>query len=120
MGREVGYGIESLMKPAQVQLLRRLALNDAPSMIYVMTGGVAEFKPPDARTAALVEIAALVSVAPDATSFQWAVDQAIAAGVEDEQIFSVLLEVAPIVGLVRLIAALPHLMEAVGLEVVDG
>lgn len=85
-----------------------------------MTGEVTEFQSLDARTAALVRIAALVSVAPDATSFQWAMDQALAAGVEDEHVFSALIEIAPIIGVVRLTSALPHLMETLDLEVVEG
>lgn len=108
------------MTPDQIQFLRRLALNDRETTSRVMTGEVTEFQTLDARAAALVRIAALVSLAVDATSFQWAMDHAIAAGVEDEEIFSAVIEVATIIGVIRLTSALPHLMEAVDLEVVDG
>lgn len=104
----------------QVKLLRRLTLNDENVMAEALTGHVDEFQCLDSRTKALLRIAALVSVAPDSTSFPWAVDLALAAGVDDEQVFQALIVVAPIVGQARMSASLPHLMDALELEVLEG
>jgi alkylhydroperoxidase/carboxymuconolactone decarboxylase family protein YurZ len=75
---------------------------------------------PKSSTEALLRIAALVSVAPDGTSFPWAVDLALASGVDDEQVFQALIVVAPIVGQAKISSSLPHLMDALELEVLEG
>ena len=108
------------MTPEQIQLLRRLTLNDEAVMSRALTGQIEAFDGIDARSEALIRIAALVSMAPDSSSYQWAMDLALAAGVDDEQIFQTLIVVAPIVGQARLSAALPHLMDALELEVLEG
>lgn len=108
------------MTPEQIQLLRRLALNDGDVMRHVLSGYVEEFQSLDARTTALIRIAALMSMAPDSSSFRWAIDLATAAGVEDQQIFQALIVMAPIVGQARLSSSLPQVMEALELEVLEG
>lgn len=108
------------MTPEQIQKLRRLALNDEGVTAHALSGTLDEFHRLDSRTSALVRIAALISMAPDSSSYQWAMDQAMAAGVDDEQVFSALIAIAPIVGVARLTEGLTHLMEALELEVLDG
>jgi alkylhydroperoxidase/carboxymuconolactone decarboxylase family protein YurZ len=68
----------------------------------------------DARTQALVHLAALIALDGAAASYQWAVAAAIAAGSSDDEILGVLAAVAPIVGLARTCAAAPDLALAVG------
>ena len=108
------------LTPEQVQKLRLLALNDAAVTSDALSGSLEEFHDLDGRTSALVRIAALVSMAADRSSHQWAMDQAMAAGVGDEEVFSALIAVAPIIGVARLNEGLAHLMEALELEVLEG
>jgi len=108
------------MTPDQVNLLRKLALNEREATNLVMSGSLADSLRLDAGTAALVRLAALLSVDSDPATFQWAAELAMAAGVDDDEIFHALLVVAPIIGVARMTAALPHLMAALELEVVEG
>jgi len=108
------------LTPEQVQKLRLLALNDAAVTSHALNGTLADFHSLDARTSALVRIAALVSMAPDSSSYQWAMEQAMAAGVNDEEVFSALIAIASIIGVARLNEGLAHLMEALELEVIEG
>jgi alkylhydroperoxidase/carboxymuconolactone decarboxylase family protein YurZ len=108
------------MTPDQVKILRRLALNEREATNLVMSGELADSLPLDARTASLVRIAALLSVDSDPATFQWAAELGVAAGVDDNDVFHALLVVAPIIGVARMTAALPHLMAALDLEVVEG
>ncbi|MFZ0013514.1 MAG: carboxymuconolactone decarboxylase family protein, partial [Acidimicrobiia bacterium] len=73
----------------------------------------------DGRTAALMRLVALLSVDSDPATFRWAIDVGLAAGLEDGDVFDALLVVAPIIGTARLNSALPHLMEALDLDVFD-
>lgn len=108
------------LTPEQIQKLRRLALNDEVATARALSGTLDEFHGLDARTSALVRISALISMAPDNSSYQWAIDQAMAAGVDDEDVFSALIAISPIIGVARMIEGLTHLMEALELEVVEG
>jgi 4-carboxymuconolactone decarboxylase len=107
------------MTPDQVQLLRRLILNDSTAVHSVMSGELAEKDSLDPRTGALVRIAILLGVDSNPATFMWAVELAMAAGVDDADLFNTLVAAAPIIGIARLTAALPHLMAALDLEVVD-
>lgn len=108
------------MTPDQTQLLRRLALQDQETTQLVMSGAISERASLDARTAALVRITALVSVDSDPSTFQWAAELGLAAGLDDGEVFDALVIVAPIIGMARLTAALPSLMSALDLEVLEG
>lgn len=108
------------LTPEQIQTLRRLALNDEAVTARALGGTLDEFHGVDARTSALVRISALISMAPDNSSYQWAMDQALAAGVNDEDVFSAVIAIAPIIGAARLVEGLTHLMETLELEVVEG
>jgi len=108
------------MTPDQVQLLRRLALNDSSAVNSLMGGELSNEGALDPRTAALVRIAILLGVDSDPATFMWAVDLAAAAGVDDADMFHTLVTAAPIIGIARLTATLPHFMAALHLEVVDG
>jgi alkylhydroperoxidase/carboxymuconolactone decarboxylase family protein YurZ len=105
--------------PDQISLLRRLALNEKDAIKQVMGGASADSGGLDGRSAALVRVAALLSVDSDPATFRWAVEEAIAAGVEDTDFVETLVAVAPIIGVARLTSSLPHLMAALDLEVVE-
>lgn len=70
----------------------------------------------DPRTYSLVKIAALVAIDAPPASYLAQVGFALEAGVEPEEILSVLIAVAPQVGLPKVIAAAPEVMLALGLE----
>jgi alkylhydroperoxidase/carboxymuconolactone decarboxylase family protein YurZ len=71
----------------------------------------------DARTHALVRLAALLSVGGAANSCQACVESALAAGGESDEIVGILIAIAPVVGLPRVVAAAPDLALALGYDV---
>jgi alkylhydroperoxidase/carboxymuconolactone decarboxylase family protein YurZ len=70
----------------------------------------------DARSYSLVKIAALIALDAPPASYAAQVAFALEAGVSPEEILSVLIAVAPQVGLPKAIAAAPELMLVLGLE----
>jgi 4-carboxymuconolactone decarboxylase len=104
------------------ELLRRLALNDentvrsAISATWPLLGGVAVL---DAKTAALVRLAALLSVGAATVSCRASVDVARAAGATDEEIVGVLVAVGPAVGAARLVTAAPRLALAIDYDIAE-
>lgn len=107
------------MTPEQVGLLRRLALNDTTTINAVMSGDSRGTTPLDPRQAALVRLALLLGSDADPSAYRWAVDDALAAGVADDDIVSAVLLVAPIIGTARLNASLPRLLDALDLDIID-
>ena len=69
----------------------------------------------DARTFALVKIAALIALGAPPASYLWQVANAVATGVSAEDIIGVLQAVAPQVGLPKVVAAAPDIMLSLGL-----
>jgi 4-carboxymuconolactone decarboxylase len=74
----------------------------------------------DARAFAMVKIAALVALDAPPASYQWQVDNAMAAGVSAKDILGVLFAIAPQVGGPKVVAAAPEIMLALGLPLPDG
>jgi len=74
----------------------------------------------DGRSFALVKIAALIALDAPPASYLWQVANALDAGATPEDIFGVLIAIAPQVGGPRLVAAAPELMVALGLSLPDG
>jgi 4-carboxymuconolactone decarboxylase len=74
----------------------------------------------DARSFALVKIAALIALDAPPASYLWQVANALDAGATPEDIFGVLIAIAPQVGGPRLVAAAPELMVALGLSLPPG
>jgi alkylhydroperoxidase/carboxymuconolactone decarboxylase family protein YurZ len=74
----------------------------------------------DARTFALVKIAALVALDSPPASYLWQVSNAMAAGATPQDILGVLRAVAPQVGGPRAVAAAPEIMVALGISLPDG
>src|SRR5450432_3303644 len=69
----------------------------------------------DARTFALVKIAALIALDAPPASYAWQIANALEEGVTPEELIGVLRAVAPQVGGPRIIAAAPEIMVAMGL-----
>jgi alkylhydroperoxidase/carboxymuconolactone decarboxylase family protein YurZ len=74
----------------------------------------------DAKTFALVKIAALVALDAAPASYLWQVRAALEAGALPREILGVLTAVAPQTGMTRVVAAAPEIMLALGLELPAG
>ncbi len=70
----------------------------------------------DARTFALVKIAALIALDAPPASYMWQVANALADGATPEDILGVLRAIAPQIGLPKVVAAAPEIMVALGLS----
>jgi 4-carboxymuconolactone decarboxylase len=73
----------------------------------------------DARTFALVKIAALIALDAPPASYAWQVGNALNDGASPEDILAVLRAVAPQVGGPKVVAAAPEIMLALGLSLPD-
>lgn len=104
------------------ELLRRLALCDERAAVATLTGTAPRSSggdaPPglDARSLALTRLAGLIAVSSSTASYQWCVADAIAAGASDDDIVAVLVNVAPVVGTARVVAAAADLALALGYD----
>jgi alkylhydroperoxidase/carboxymuconolactone decarboxylase family protein YurZ len=74
----------------------------------------------DARTFALVKIAALIALDAPPASYAWQVANALDDGATPEDILGVLRAVATQVGGPRVVAAAPEIMVALGLALPEG
>ncbi len=74
----------------------------------------------DARSYALVKLAALIALDAPPASYMWQVGSALEAGVTPEDLLGVLVALAPQVGGPKLMAAAPELMVALGLSLPEG
>lgn len=100
------------------ELLRRLAMNEdaavqATLRIQLSDDGDAGL---DARTVALVRLAALVALPASPQSYEWGVSAAFAAGANDDEVVGILSAVAPVVGVARINRAAADIATAVGCE----
>jgi 4-carboxymuconolactone decarboxylase len=73
--------------------------------------------PLDAKTHALVCVAALIAMDAAEPSYLWAVDAARAAGASDEELVGCLLAAVPVLGIARVVCAAPKLGLALGYDV---
>jgi 4-carboxymuconolactone decarboxylase len=74
----------------------------------------------DARSFALVKLAALIALDAPPASYLWQVANALDAGATPADLVGVLIAIAPQVGGPRVVAAAPELMVALGLSLPDG
>jgi 4-carboxymuconolactone decarboxylase len=74
----------------------------------------------DARSYALVKIAALIALDAPPASYAWQIGNALEEGVTPEEILGVLRAVALQVGGPKVIAAAPEIMLALGLALPEG
>src|SRR4051812_38890456 len=101
------------------EAFRRLTIGD-PEFVAAITGhrdGSAKVPRVDARTEALLRIAALVAVDAPSSSYRAAVMGAEIAGARLEDIFAVLVAIADEVGSARIISAAPRVALAAGYDV---
>ena len=70
----------------------------------------------DPRTAALLQLGALVALGSPAVCLQWSAARALAAGAAEDEIADVLLAIAPVAGLGRVVAAAPDVAIALGYD----
>jgi 4-carboxymuconolactone decarboxylase len=104
------------------EVLAALALGD-PDLLAAGLEVRAEWKARsglDARSYALVKLAALIALDAPPASYLWQVSNALEAGATPEDLIGVLIAIAPQVGGPRLVAAAPELMVALGLSLPDG
>lgn len=100
-----------------LEVLRRLTINDArfgtdlAASHDSMASSVL-----DAKTLALVRLAALVAVRGPVPSFGAHADAAVTAGATPAEIIDVLVAVVPIVGLPQVVASAPNLALALGYD----
>lgn len=71
----------------------------------------------DARTLALVRLAALVAVGGEVPSYGSAADAAVDAGASTAEVVDVLVGVLPVIGTARVVAAAPRLAMALGYDI---
>jgi 4-carboxymuconolactone decarboxylase len=74
----------------------------------------------DARSFALVKIAALIALDAPPASYLWQVANALDAGATPGDLIGVLRAIAPQVGGPRVVSAAPELMVALGLSLPEG
>jgi alkylhydroperoxidase/carboxymuconolactone decarboxylase family protein YurZ len=104
------------------ELLRRLALNDEKTIRSAIgasappLSGVATL---DDKTAALVRLAALLSVGAATVSCRAVVELARAAGATDDELVAVLVAVGPAIGAARVVSAAPRLALAIDYDLED-
>jgi alkylhydroperoxidase/carboxymuconolactone decarboxylase family protein YurZ len=110
------------------EMLRRLAIRDDAYVDALLTSEAANVAAShqDAKTHALVRLAALVSVDAATPSYLASVEAARASGASDDEIAGTLVALIPVVGVPRVVSAAPKLGLALGydltaaLEEIDG
>jgi 4-carboxymuconolactone decarboxylase len=101
------------------EVLRRLAIID-DSLVEARAGlalGLAQARVMDPKTAALVQVGALVAIGSPAVCLEWSTNRALAAGATEDEITDVLLAVAPAAGLGRVVGAVADVAAALGYDV---
>jgi len=100
------------------EFLRCLALNDESTLRSLL--GESMFDPDcvelDARSVALIRLAAVVALDSGPTTYQWSVGAALAAGASEDAIVDVLVAVSAVIGSARVTAAAPVLAAALGYQ----
>jgi alkylhydroperoxidase/carboxymuconolactone decarboxylase family protein YurZ len=97
-------------------VLRCLAINDSRSVEDWLCDAQATAGGLDPKTRALVSVAALVAVGGAVPSYGAQADAAVSAGATPAEIVEVLVNLVPIVGLPRVVAAAPKVAMALGYD----
>ena len=108
---------ERLSRLDFTEQLRRLAINDTGFAEHCLRGDDAGSAGLDPKTLALVRLAALVAVGGTGPSFGAHADAAVSAGATAAEIVEILIDVAPTVGLPRVVAAAPKVGMALGYDI---
>jgi alkylhydroperoxidase/carboxymuconolactone decarboxylase family protein YurZ len=98
--------------------LRRLAVHD-DALVSELLGArnTSKRSTVDARTEALVQLAATIAADGAPASFQCVVDHALAAGATTDEIVATLEALTPVTGSVRVVGCAPKLALALGYDV---
>ncbi len=101
------------------ETLRRLAMIDEGFVEDQARLGLSPVRAPtlDPKTAALVQLGAVVALGSSAMCLQWSATRATAAGATGNEIADVLLAVAPVAGLSRVVCAAPDVATALGYDI---
>jgi alkylhydroperoxidase/carboxymuconolactone decarboxylase family protein YurZ len=101
------------------EILRRLALSDERFVEAELRMGLDTVRVSrlDPKTHALVRLGASLAIDAAPSSYQSAVEPALAAGASIDEIVGTLIAVAPTVGLARVVSAAPELALALGYDV---
>jgi len=101
------------------ETLRRLALNDESFVESELRMGcdTVEVSRLDPKTHALVRLGAALAIDAAPSSYQSAVEPALAAGASIDEVVGTLIAVAPTIGLARVVSAAPELALALGYDV---
>jgi 4-carboxymuconolactone decarboxylase len=100
-------------------LLRRLSLNDERSVEMVLVHGHDLERGPvlSPKVDLLVRLGALLALGAATSSLRATVGRAREAGATNDEIVSVLVAVAPAVGLARVVSSAPRLASAIGYDI---
>ena len=101
------------------ETLRRLAMIDE-EFVECHAGlrmGLAPTSALSPKTAALLQLGALLATGAPPVCVGWSTARALAAGATDEEIADALLAIAPVTGLGRVIRAAPDVAAALGYDV---
>ena len=101
------------------EIMRRLAIIDEDFVerqagFLLAPAGIAAL---DAKTAALLRLAAAVAIGSPPVFLEWSTSRALAAGASNDEITGTLLAVAPVAGLSRVVSAGPNVAAALGYDV---
>lgn len=102
------------------RVLTKLAIRDDALVQSILSGSDesrVENSPLDAKTHALASFAALIALDAALPSYLWAVEQARAAEVGDDEIVGCLVAVMPVVGAARVVSAAPKIGLTLGYDV---
>lgn len=102
------------------EILRRLAIIDegfASDQAGLVLDSVPDAQALDPKVAALVRLGALAAIGSPEVCLEWSTSKALAAGATDEEITGVLLAIAPVIGLGRIVTALPGVAGGFGYDI---
>ena len=99
------------------ETLRRLAIFDERLVGAGSRPGPAETPALDAKTTALLQVAASVAIGSSAVCLQWSTTRALAAGATKDEIADVLLVIAAVAGLGRVVSAAPDVATALEYDI---
>ena len=99
--------------------LRRLALHDQSFIesVLAMDRDDVEASGLDAKTHALVRLAALLSADAAAASCHSTITVALSAGATADEVVGVLIALTPVIGLARAVSAVPRIAVSIGYDI---
>jgi 4-carboxymuconolactone decarboxylase len=98
--------------------LRRLVLHDQTFIGSVLAMDLRQVAAGlDAKTQALVRLAVLLAADAEPTSYQCTVEIALGEGATPDEVVGVLMAAAPLIGLIRVVSATPHVALSLGYDI---